>query len=223
MDVKTIGVLGLGIFGSTIAKRLGENDIDVIAVDLKMEDVERIEPYVTQAVQGNMGDLDLLRSIGFENCDAAIIATGSNLEASVLAIMNCRKLNINHIIAKAKNKMYKEIFLEMGATEVIRPEKEMGDKVGRNLMRHHILDVFDLDDQFAVIEFLPPKKWIGKTLQELDLRREYEINIVGVRENLNGKMMVYVDPGMIIQEDNVMIAIGESDKFEHLDYTNQLG
>ena len=119
--------------------------------------------------------------------------------------------------------MYKEIFLEMGASEVIRPEKEMGDKVGRNLMRHHIRDVFDLDDQFAVIEFFPPKKWIGKTLQELDLRREYEINIVGIRENLNGKMMVSIDPNMKIQSDNVMIAIGESDKFEHLDYTNQLG
>lgn len=223
MDVKTIGVLGLGVFGSTIAKRLGENDFDVIAVDLEMDSIERIEPYVTQAVHGNMGDLELLRSIGFENCDVAVIAAGSNLESSVLAIMNCRKLNIKHIIAKAKNKLYKEILLEMGATEVIRPEKEMADKVGRNLMRHHIRDVFDLDDQFAVIEFSPPKKWIGKTLQELDLRREYEINIVGVRENPHEKMMVYIDPDMRIQKDNVMIAIGESDKFEHLDYTNQLG
>jgi len=222
MAIKTVGVLGLGVFGSTIAKRLGENDFDVIAVDLNMGAIERIEPYVTQAVQGDMGDLDLLRSIGFENCDVAVIAAGSNLESSVLAVMNCRKLNVPNIISKAKNKIFKEILLEMGATEVIRPEKEMGDKIGRNLMRHHIRDVFDLDDQFAVIEFLPPKRWIGKTLQDLDLRREYEINIVGMREELNGKMIVNVSPDMVIHPQNVLIAIGESDKFEHLDYTNQL-
>src|SRR5699024_1143703 len=178
--------------------------------------------YVTQAVQGDMGDLDLLRSIGFENCDVAVIAAGSNLESSVLAVMNYRKLNVPNSISKAKNKIFKEILLEMGATEVIRPEKEMGDKIGRNLMRHHIRDVFDLDDQFAVIEFLPPKRWIGKTLQDLDLRREYEINIVGMREELNGKMIVNVSPDMVIHPQNVLIAIGESDKFEHLDYTNQL-
>jgi len=222
MAKKTVGVLGLGVFGSTIAKKLGENDFDVITVDLNMGAVERIAPYVTQSVQGDMGDLELLKSIGFDNCDIAVIASGSNLESSVLAAMNCKKLNIEHVIAKAKNKVFKEILIEMGVDEVVRPEKEMGDRVARNLMRNHIRDVFDLDDEFAVIEFFPPKNWLGKTLQELDLRREYEINVVGVRQGLNEKMTVNVDPNMIVTKDTILIALGESEKFEHFDYTHQL-
>lgn len=222
MSKKTVGVLGLGVFGSTIAKKLGENDFDVITVDLDMDAVERIEPYVAQSVQGDMGDLDLLKSIGFENCDIAVIASGSNLESSVLAALNCKKLKIDHVIAKAKNKVFKEILLEMEVDEVVRPEKEMGHRVARNLMRNHIRDVFDLDDQFAVIEFFPPKNWIGKTLQQLDLRREYEINVVGMREKLNEKMIVNIDPDMTVTKDTILIAIGESEKFEHFDYTHQL-
>ncbi|MER2063821.1 MAG: NAD-binding protein, partial [Alkalibacterium sp.] len=89
--VKVVGVLGLGIFGSTIAKELGEQHYDVIAVDKDLVDVNRVEEYVAQGVQGNITDLELLQSIGFDNCDVAVIATGSNLEASVLAIMNCKK------------------------------------------------------------------------------------------------------------------------------------
>lgn len=100
--VKTVGVLGLGVFGSTIATELGEQHYDVIAVDKDLVDVNRVEEYVVQAIQGNFTDIELLRSIGFSNCEVVVIGTGSNLEASVMAIMNCKKLGIKRIIAKAK-------------------------------------------------------------------------------------------------------------------------
>lgn len=222
MAGKTIGVLGLGVFGSTIAKELGENGYDVIAVDNKQEDIERIEPYVVKAVEGDIGDLKLLQSIGFENCDVAVVATGSSLESSVLAVLNCKKLKIEQIIAKAKNKVYKEILESIGATQVVRSEKEMGVKIARNLMRNNILEVFDIDEHVAIIEFFPPKKWIGKTLNELDLRREFEINIIGIKTDMDSKMNVYIDPEYKISQSDLLIAIGHSDKFERLDYTQQL-
>ncbi|WP_027108155.1 potassium channel family protein [Lacticigenium naphthae] len=222
MSDKIIGVLGLGVFGSTIAKELGENDYDVIAVDKNLVDVERIEPYVVQGVQGDFRNIELLKSIGFEKVDVAVIGTGSNLEASVLGVLNCRKLGIPHIIAKAKNKSFKEILIEIGASEVIRPEKAMGDKVARNLMRNHILDVVELDDENTIIEFRPPMKWVGKTLMDLDLRKKYKINIIGMKKSKFDSMSVNVDPNARITKDNILVAIGESKTFEHLDYTNQL-
>jgi len=219
---KIIGVLGLGVFGSTIAKELGENGYDVIAVDKNIEDVERIEPYVVQAVQGDIRNMELLKSIGFENCDVAVVGTGSNLESGVLAVLNCRKLEIPHIIAKAKNKTYKEILLEIGADEVIRPEKEMGDKVARNLMRNHILDVINLDESNSLIELMPPEKWVGKTLVELDLRKRYELNVIGVRKDKLSTTEFSIDPNMKISTDMILVAVGNTEKLEWLDYTNSL-
>ncbi|GAA0369349.1 TrkA family potassium uptake protein [Alkalibacterium iburiense] len=219
---KTVGVLGLGVFGSAIAKRLGEQNFDVIAVDEDLEDVDRVEPYVVQAVQGNISDLELLKSIGFENCDVAVIGTGASLEASVLAIINCKKLGIEHIIAKAINRTYMEVLLEIGAHEVIRPEKEMGDKVARNIMRNHILDVIDLDEENSIIEFNAPKRWIGKTLRELDLRKEYEINVIGIKSRKEDSLSINVPPNQKIETGNIIIAIGKPDMFEHLDYTDRL-
>lgn len=220
--VKTVGVLGLGVFGSTIAQELGEHHFDVIAIDKDLPDVNRVEEYVVQAVQGNITDLDLLRSIGFEKCDVVVVATGSNLEASVLAIMNCKKLGIKRIIAKAKNRTHMEIMQEIGATEIIRPEKEMGDKVARNIMRNRILDVIDIDEENSIIEFFPPKEWVGKSLIELDLRNKYKINVIGIKPHEHSKMRVQVLPNEVISEDSMLVAIGEPHTFEHLDYTDQL-
>lgn len=220
--IKTVGVLGLGVFGSTIAKELGEQHYDVIAVDKDLIDVNRVEEYVVQAVQGNITDLELLKSIGFANCDVAVIGTGSNLEASVLAVMNCKKLGIEKIIAKAKNRTHMEILLEIGADEIIRPEKEMGDKVARNIMRNNILDVITLDDDNSIIEFTAPKRWIGRSLKELDLRRKYQINVIGMKSTPDGPLSINVPPEEKISPGSFIVAIGKPDTFEHLDYTDQL-
>ena len=101
---KLVGILGLGIFGSTIAKTLSEFDSDVIAVDKDPENVNRLEPFITKGIIGDVTDLALLESIGLSDCDVVVIATGTVLEASVLAVMNCKKLGIKHIIAKARAK-----------------------------------------------------------------------------------------------------------------------
>ncbi len=191
---KLIGILGLGIFGSTIAKTLSEFGSDVIAVDKYEENVKRIEPYIAKGVVGDFTDIELLRTIGLEDCDAVVIATGTYLEASVLGVLNCKKLGIKHIIAKAKNKNYREVLEEIGSTIVVQPEKESGVRVAKNLLRTNIEDIVRLDDSTSVVEFYPPERWIGKSLIQLDLRRKYDINIIGMRRNKLGKLLVSFDP-----------------------------
>ncbi len=219
---KLIGILGLGIFGSTIAKTLSEFGSDVIAVDKYEENVNRIEPYIAKGVVGDFTDIELLRTIGLEDCDAVVIATGTYLEASVLGVLNCKKLGIKHIIAKAKNKNYREVLEEIGSTIVVQPEKESGVRVAKNLLRTNIEDIVRLDDSTSVVEFYPPERWIGKSLIQLDLRRKYDINIIGMRRNKMGKLLVSFDPNEPIAKDFVLVGITESDKFEQVDYLNQL-
>ena len=219
---KTIGILGLGIFGSTIAKTLAENDFDVMVLDKDEENVNRLEHYTAKGVIGDMTDFELLEAIGLGECDAVVIASGTNLESSILALMNCKKLGIPKIIAKAKNKMFQEVLEQMGATYVILPEKLTGVRVAKNLMRTAIQDIVELDEYTSIIEFLPPKKWIGKTLNELDLRNRYEINIIGMRKTRTARLDVGVSSDTIIQEHIVLVGIAESDLFERHDYLNEL-
>ena len=136
--------------------------------------------------------------------------------------LNCKKLGIKHIIAKAKNKNYREVLEEIGSTIVVQPEKESGVRVAKNLLRTNIEDIVRLDDSTSVVEFYPPERWIGKSLIQLDLRRKYDINIIGMRRNKLGKLVVSFDPNEPIAKDFVLVGITESDKFEQVDYLNQL-
>jgi len=223
MKKRTIGVLGLGIFGSTIAKELGGQNFDVVAIDKNLDNVNRLEPYVVQAIQGDFRDLEILKEVGIPDCDVVIVASGQDLESSALAIVNCRKLGVEEIVVKSKNRDYMEIMLELGATQVIRPEKEMGMRLARNLMRNNILDVVDLDDETAIVEFQVPKKWIGKTFKQLDVRKRFGLNIIGLKENPKASVNYQLSLDQkITNKEMLIVAIGNSEKFEHLDYTDQL-
>lgn len=219
---RTIGILGLGIFGSTIAKELGEQDHDVIAIDRDENNVNRVEPYVIKGVVGDFTNLELLKRIGIEQCERVVVASGSSLEASVLAIMNLKKLGVKEIIAKSKNRSYMEIMLEVGASQVIRPEHEMGIRTARSLVKHHILDVIDLDENMSIIEFKAPKSWIGKSLNDLKLRQRYELNVIGIKHNMDEPIDYTLSNEILISENSILVVIANSDKFERLDYLNKI-
>lgn len=222
MLVKTVGVLGLGIFGSSITKELSKYDCEIIAVDINEDNLERIEPYATQAVKGNIVEFDFLESIGLTNCDVVIIATGENLEASALAVMNCKKLGIKKIIAKAKNKNFMAVLRAVGATRIISPEKEMGIRVAKQVLQNRIKDIVNLDEEYSVVEFDAPSNWSGKSIKQLDLRKKHEINIIGIRDTKDSPLNVAFKPDYVIQENDILVGVTESASFEQKDYLNKI-
>ena len=222
MKPKVIAVLGLGVFGSSICKSLSEFDNEVIAVDIDIENVERIDQYVTSAAVADITNLEALRSLGIENADIGIVATGSNLEATLLACLNLKALGVPKVIAKAKNKTYLTILEKIGVDKVVRPEKEMGEKMARELMRNNIIDTIYLDDHYSVVEFVTPKRWENKTLLELDVRKNFGINIIGVKESIESSMSVQLDGSIILRQNNIIVAITEREEFENLDFLNKL-
>ena len=106
---------------------------------------------VPSASQGDVTDIEALRDAGIGDCDVAVIAMGSHLEDSIMAILNCRELGIKYIVAKAKNKKYMQILKAIGADKVIRPEREMGERVAKSLLSHNIVDLIDIDDDYSII------------------------------------------------------------------------
>ena len=175
-------VLGLGIFGSTIAKTLASHGCEVIAVDQDIACVNRVANDVSSAVACDVQELSQLRAAGIVDVDVAIIAMGSHLEESVMAIINLKELGVKYIVAKAKNKRYKQIFESLGVDRVVRPEKEIGEQVARSVLGQNIIDLVDLDDDHSIVELPVPTTWVGKSLIELDIRRRYQMNIIAIRD-----------------------------------------
>ena len=211
---KTVGILGLGVFGMTIAKQLSEYDCDIIAVDRDETTVNRIEPLVTKAVIADVTDEEVLEEIGIGDCDTVVVATGSSLEASILAVMHCTKLGVPEIIAKAKGRTTTEILTKMGAQRVINPEKETGIRLVKNILHHKLAEVIALDGNISLVEFYPPKSWVGKQLSALALRKDYDLNLIGYREGKDESLNTRVFADFLIREDVVLVAIIGTDSLD---------
>ena len=222
MKRKSFAILGLGIFGSTMVKTLSEYGYDVIGIDTDILNVDRVSDFVTQAVQADFTDIDQLRAIGVQDVDVAVIATGSKLEASVMAVLHLKELGVPFIMAKAKNKVYMQILLKVGADRVVRPEKEMGERVAKSLMSQNIIDMVDIDEDYSMMELSAPKDWVGKKLVDLDARSRYGVNVLGVRETENSSLNFGITADYIIREEDTLLVIVENNKFEELKYQGKI-
>lgn len=215
---KQFVVLGLGIFGSTLVKTLSQFGREVIAIDKDSENVQRVSEFATKAVIGDVTDIQFLTDLGLDDIDVGIVAIGDRLEDSILATMNLKELGVPYVIVKAKNKRFKVVLERIGADHVVRPEKEMGEKIARTLLRKNIKDLIELDEENCIVEMKVPQSWIGKSLSQLDLRKLYSINVLGKRDPKTHKLEVPVDPSAPIEMNDTFLVLGQTDKIEKYDY-----
>lgn len=217
MSTCTIGILGLGVFGTTIAKTLHKYDCHIIAVDNHEQQINQLESILTRGVVGDITDRSLLRAAGIQNCDAVVVATGTNLESSVLAVMHSKTLGVPKVIAKVKGTTAKEILLRIGADKVISPERETGISLAKHLIHRSTTSVFELDGNVSIVEFRPPKEWFGKTLAELQLRQNYKMNIIGYRCGENQELNIQLTPDYVFNEDELITAVTDHNTIDHLE------
>lgn len=218
MEDKQYAIIGLGIFGSTVATELANHGQEVIVLDKDEHCVARVADEVTRAIVGDATDKEELNAAGIGDCDIVIVAIGTNLEAAVLTVMNLKELGVPYIIAKAMNKQYMKILEKVGANRVIRAEKEMGIKLAKSLLRKSIIDLVELDDEFSLVEIKAPSDWVGKNFVTLNIRRVYGMNIIGVKHGVDGKLSLDVLPEDLISKDDYFLVIGKTKELERFDY-----
>lgn len=214
---KQFAVLGLGIFGSTIAKTLSEYGHDVIAIDKDPKCVERLTNVVAHPIVADVSDINQLKEAGLMDCDVVIVSISSNLEASILAVINAKELGIKTIMAKAKNKQNMRILKNLGVDRVVRPEKDMGYRFAKSILFKDVLDMFAIDNQYAVVEMNAPSNWWNKSLIELDLRRKKGINIIGIRPSSEEKLDMSFDPNYVIQKGNQILLVTTNETIDELE------
>lgn len=212
--MKSYAVIGLGRFGSKVAQSLYEYGEDVIAIDSDAEPVDRIADHVTRAVCADAKDKTVLQKLGVAECDCAIIALGSNLAASVLITMNVKSLGVGNIICKAHDDTHREILEKLGADKVIIPERDAAEKTARLLSSPNFLEFIELSNEHGIIEFDPPRDWIGKTVRELNIRGKYETNIIAVKTK--DDVSVSIPAELKVTSDMTLVLLGSHDALEKI-------
>ncbi len=212
--MKSFVVIGLGKFGSRIAKRLYQMGCEVLAVDIDNEKVQQIADNVTQAVMGDARDKDVLRALGVRNCDCAIVAMAGDVGSSVFVTMTLKELEVPQVVAKAQGPMHQRILEKLGADIIVIPEREMADRLAHKLVEPNILDFIDLSEDYSLVEEQAPAVWFNKSIKDLSIRARLGINIIAVK---NGES-INIAPGAdyIIREGDVVVIVGKNDALAKL-------
>lgn len=210
--MKSYIVIGLGLFGAEVARKLCTLGCEVLAMDVRNDLVNQVAGDVTHAVVGDGRDKDVLRALGAGNFDCAIIAIGDDLAASVLTTMNLKELGVPYVVCKAHDQTHRRVLEKLGVDRVVIPEHEFGAKLARSLSSHNVLDYIELSEDYGILEVPAPKSWIGKTILELNVRAKLGVNIIAV-EN---EQTTNVSPAASyrIMAGDVMVVLGDNKALE---------
>ena len=210
--MKSYVVIGLGRFGSTLARQLCKLGAEVLAMDVHNDLVQQVADEVTHAVVGDAQDKDVLRALGVRDFDCAIVAIGSDLAASVLAVMNLQELEVPYIICKAHDETHRRVLEKLGVQRVVIPEQENAARLARSLNSHNVLDYTELSEDYGILEIPAPKNWIGKTLKELNIRAKLGVNIIAVESGSQTNVSPSAD--YLIQAGDIMVVLGDNYSLE---------
>ena len=215
MAKKQFVVIGLGRFGTSVAKTLYALGNDVLAIDSNEDMVQDISDSVTHSVQADATDENSLRSLGIRNFDVAVVTIGSELQASVMVTLLVKELGVKYIIAKANNELHAKVLYKIGADRVVLPERDMGVRVAHNLVSSNILDYIELSPDYSIAEIVSPKEWHGRNLKDLSMRANYGINVVAIKKDND----INVSPSAedIIEPDDIVVAIGGAEELSRLE------
>ncbi|MFM1652014.1 potassium channel family protein [Brevibacillus sp. B_LB10_24] len=208
MSTKQFAIIGMGRFGSSVARTLYEMDYEVMGID---EDEERINEniqYVTHAVAADSTDETALKEIGIRNFDVVVVAIGHDIQASILTTLILKEMGVKKIVAKAQNERHGQVLYKVGADRVVFPERDMGMRLAHNLISANVLDFIELAEEYSVIESVASAKMVGKTLRQLDVRARYGVNVIAIKsgESFN----ISPAPDDLIQANDVLVVIGHN-------------
>ncbi|NHN30368.1 potassium channel family protein [Paenibacillus agricola] len=209
-------VIGLGRFGSSLAKELVKLGHEVLGIDQDEEAVDEMSEVLTHVVVADSTDEEVLRSLGIRNFDCVVVAIGSDIQASILTAILLKDVGVKKVVAKALSELHGKVLNKIGVDRVIYPERDMGIRVAHQLVSPNLLDFIELSKDYTIAELAVPKRMSGWTLRDLNLRAKYGCSVVAI----NKKQGVIIAPTAvdILEEQDIMVVIGTNaqiELFEH--------
>lgn len=215
MQKKQFAVIGLGRFGSSVAKFLDEMGYEVLAVDDNPERVQQLAHKVTHAVTADCTDEEAMKELGIRNFDVVVVAIGLDIQASILTTLILKELGVGTIVVKAQNELHGKVLSKIGADKVVYPERDMGIRVAHHLISPNILDHIELSDGYSIVEMQLPGGLVGKNLKQLDIRQKYNCNVLAVKRS--GQMNITPQSDEPLLKDDILVIVGRNEQLAKLE------
>ncbi len=206
--MKSILLIGLGRFGRHIAKHLNQMGHQVMAVDVVEERVEAVLPFVTNAQIGDSTNGAFLESLGIRDFDVCIVTIGNDFQNSLETTSLLKELGAKMVVSRATRDAQEKFLLRNGADEVLYPEKQLAKWTAIRYTADYILDYIELDEDHAMLEISVPPEWAGRSIGEIDIRKNHRITIIGIKRN--GKLELSLSPDVILTSGETMLVLGQN-------------
>ncbi len=206
--MKRFVIIGLGNFGFTVARSLSENGHDVIAIDTDGNVVDRLASHVSRAAVGDATDIETLQRIGADDADAAVVSTGDDITASILATMALHDLKVKDVFVKVVSNEHARVMQRIGVTEVVFPERDSAIDLATRVCGSALLNYVQLGTGFSIQEMGVPTAWYGKSIRQLSLRQKFDISIVALHDVLTDKIYATPDPDYILKDSDTLLVAG---------------
>lgn len=223
-------VIGIGAFGSALAKKLSEEGAYVIAIDNDMDHINEVKEYVSDAICFDATNSEQLENHGITDVDVAVISIGETFEPVALIAMHLLNAGVEEVYGRAGSQIQEQILEQIGITDIIHPERQVAERMGTSLVRKGLADVFDIGKELSMFEVEAPESMIGYSLAELEIRKRYDLNIITIKRLVSmegeiGPEKQYKPIGILsgkttIKEGDLFLLVGHQENVDKLLETN---
>lgn len=208
IKMKTILLIGLGRFGKHIAEKLQEFKHEVMAIDKCEDRVNSVLPYVTDAQIGDCTNEEFMRTLGVRNFDVCIVTIGENFQNSLETTSLLKELGAKLVVSRASSDVHQKFLLRNGADEIIYPEKQLASWTAIRYTSDHVFDYIELNENYSIFEISVPKNWTGKTVGKLDIRKKYNIIIMGIK--VSGQLNLNITTDTVLSDNETLLVLGNN-------------
>lgn len=209
-------VVGLGNFGSSVTRTLYQHGHEVIAVDTDAAAVDDIAPHCSRAAHGDGREVAVLKELGADEADAAVVSTGDDLTASILATMALHDVGVENVYVKIISDNHARIMKQLGATEVVFPERESGFNLASRISEKGVVNYVRMGHDLSVQELVVPEQWQGHTLRELSVRAEHHLSVVAIHDTTVDEIIVPPDPNDTLEHTDTLIVAGTDEAIKNV-------
>lgn len=214
-------IVGLGVFGSSLAEKLVAQGNEVIGVDTKMQRVNELKDKITHVVCLNVTDAAAVETLPLKNTDVVIVCIGEDQGANIMATAMFKNLGVKRLIGRSLNPLQENVLQAIGVHEIVRPEEETAERWAKKLTLRGMVDSFELNENYSMVEVVVPDILIGKTIEEVGFRKEYNMLVLTVIKNVEkksiiGKTRVVADvqgipnPDTMLEENDILVVYGSN-------------
>lgn len=209
-------IIGLGSFGSYLARTLYDKGHEVMVIDKDKDKIEEAKDFSTQAVWMDSADKESLKALGVQDMDVVVVSLGPEMEPSILTVLYLHELGVSRIMAKALSGDHGKILEAIGATDVIYPERDMAIRLAQKLSSRNVLEYLPLAENISIQEIVPPESFIGKKLKDLNLTNRYHVQVIAIRQLVPEKLIFIPGADFVIKDSDVLVVMGEEDNIAEL-------